>query len=806
MVENREVQGRSELLDAVPSLRFAITSRAKLERARSKILKIAEILKAFEVSTGHRPKRSGKNWLTRCPSHPDHNPSLSISEGRGKRVVICCHAGCAVETLVGAIGIEMKDLFQTEQLSRSRAVASLPKSSRRGREIVALYDYRNETGALLYQVVRYEPKDFRQRRPNGDGTWTYNLDGIQPVLYRLPELQSADSTSPVHIVEGEKDCDRLWSLGLVATTCSQGAGKWRERHSESLRDRDVVVFPDNDDAGRKHAQEVAKSLHGIARSVRVLELPGLPPKGDVSDWLDAGGDETQLRQMVEKAAAWLPSNADLTEGTDTGVESVTKIESSRILAISVATSKAELWHDADNEPYATIEVDGHAETHGIDGTGFRSWICGEFFASTGQPLHGETLTSALATLRAIAIYRGAKRSVHLRLGEHEGALYLDLADDKWGVVEIGPTGWHVIAASEAPVRFIRRRGMRSLPEPVKGGQISELRPLINVGTDQDTWVLIVAWLVGSLHPIGPYPILSLSGEQGAAKSTTARILRALIDPQEAELRAAPKDERDLMIAASNSLVIALDNLSGIPQSLSDALCRLATGAGFATRQLFTDREEAIIRVARPIIVTGIDDSGRQSDLMDRSIQVTLPPVSDRLRKEERELWNDFRAAHGRILGALLDAVSLALANSQKVHLPALPRMADFTKWVVAAEPALGFPIGSFLAAYNVNRDSAHADTLERPPVPELISLLEGQADQFWSGTSSQLLKALNSLVASTGTDPVHRRDWPKSAEALGRMLRRLAPNLRAHGIEITDSRLRRMRLKTIRRLVPLAAQ
>jgi hypothetical protein len=174
------------------------------------------------------------------------------------------------------------------------------------RRIVATYDYTDERGVLLYQVVRYDLKDFRQRRPNGNGGWLWNLEGVRRVLYRLSELLAADPGRPVFILEGEKDVDQLARLEIVATTNAQGAGKWRPEYSEALRGRHIIILPDNDTPGRSHAAAVAASLEGVAASVRILELPGLPPKGDVSDWLAAGGTKEELLTLAQRGDAWEP--------------------------------------------------------------------------------------------------------------------------------------------------------------------------------------------------------------------------------------------------------------------------------------------------------------------------------------------------------------------------------------------------------------------------------------------------------------------------------------------------------------------
>jgi hypothetical protein len=176
-------------------------------------------------------------------------------------------------------------------------------SSRAKARITATYDYHDAAGNLLFQVVRLEPKSFRQRRPDGKGGWLWNMKGIELVPYHLPDLLEA---SEVYVVEGEKDADRLMSLGLVATCNAQGAGKWRDGYAQHFTGKAVFILPDNDAAGHQHAQQVAKSLQGVAKEIRVLDLPGLPDKGDVSDWLDSGGTVEQLQTLSKTAPEWTP--------------------------------------------------------------------------------------------------------------------------------------------------------------------------------------------------------------------------------------------------------------------------------------------------------------------------------------------------------------------------------------------------------------------------------------------------------------------------------------------------------------------
>jgi hypothetical protein len=266
-------------------------------------------------------KKTARGWRVRCPAHADENPSLDVDLGDDGRVLFSCRsAGCKAESICAAIGLRVADLYPRENWHGGNGKAKLGK-------IVATYDYTDAAGNVVFQAVRFAPKDFRQRRRDSKGKdgWTWNLKGVTRVLYRLPELLEAPKERVVFVVEGEKDVDRLRSLGLIATTNAMGAGKWLTDYNESLRGRHVVVLPDNDPPGRDHAEAVAKSLTGVAASVKILGLPNLQAKGDVSDWLDAGGTVEQLRQRVKESPEWAPGGttddsgdgrADAWEGRD----------------------------------------------------------------------------------------------------------------------------------------------------------------------------------------------------------------------------------------------------------------------------------------------------------------------------------------------------------------------------------------------------------------------------------------------------------------------------------------------------------
>ncbi len=242
--------------------------------------------------------RSGAGWKAQCPCHGDRTSSLTLADGEDGKLLVKCHAGCDQSSLV--------DTLKGRGLWPEKPIAEAKVKPR----IVATYDYQDIDGTLLFQALRYHPKTFRQRCPDGSGGWSWKVKGVKAVPYRLPELVAAvGAGQPVAVVEGEKDADNLTGLGLAATCNAAGAGKWRPEFAEYFRRADVAIFPDNDEPGRDHAATVAANLALVAARVRVVELPELPPKGDVSDWLAAGGSLARLMTLVEAAPTWTPSAA-----------------------------------------------------------------------------------------------------------------------------------------------------------------------------------------------------------------------------------------------------------------------------------------------------------------------------------------------------------------------------------------------------------------------------------------------------------------------------------------------------------------
>ena len=450
----------------------------------------------------------------------------------------------------------------------------------------------------------------------------------------------------------------------------------------------------------------------------------------------------------------------------------------------------ELFHTASGTAFADINIAGHRQTWPIRSKRFRAFLRRGYYQATGEAASAAEIRSALDLLEARAQFDGPERCIHVRTAEEAGHIYVDLADEDWRAVDIGPDGWRVIGSP--PVRFRRAAGMLPLPVPERGGSIEILQPFLNLAS-RDDFVLIVAWLLAALRSGGPYPLLAISGEQGSAKTVLSKLLKALIDPNAAPVRALSREERELMIAANNGYLLAFDNLSGLPHWLSDALCRLATGGSFAVRQLYTDDEEILFEASRPILLNGIEDVISRADLGDRAIVLTLAPIADANRRLEADLWRQFEIARPCILGALLDGMVHGLRANNKVDLAHLPRMADFALWAAACETAF-WPTGTFARAYAANRRAAIESIIEADPVATCVRAIMGERSS-WSGSASDLLRL---CAERAHEDASMRPPLVRNPRGLAGRLRRAQTFLRMLDIEVTFGREGRSGERVIR--------
>ena len=738
-------------------------------------------------------------WSARCPAHEDRNPSLSVGEAPNGRVLLRCHRGCHTDAVVAAMGLVVADLFPTGR-AKVKLPRPRPKDTPKPPEwerllaqaeavtLDALEPWAEHLGvpaealAALRAVPQGQKLLLPMFRGNGElcGWQSRTWAGEKRCLPRS-KLGLFLPTAPpnpgqqVWTAEGASDTAALLGVGLYAVgrpSATAGADdlrEWCSRH----RPGQVVVVADADEAGKRGAEAAAAELADVVTEVRIF----VPPRGkDIRDflhdpdhnyWGDLASPEDVghcLQRLAAELPKWEPPTDDAAQTNVDREDSPRPTQAQRLVA--AAREKWDLFHWRD-ESFAVLP-DGRVVR--LRSGEAEELLCGLAF-STLEIVPGEnTIRTAARTLAVIARERGPEVPVFVRVGEHDGVVYIDGHD--W-VAEVTPDGWRLV--DSAPCYFLRPTGALPLPRPTAGGNVDALReylPLI----DESNWLLLKSWLLQALLPHGPYPLLLLTGEQGTGKSTVARMLRAVVDPHEAPLSGALEDGRNLFVLAANHRIVALDNLSRISGEVSDALCMLATGGAWQSRKLYTDGDLAILKACRPVVITSIVDVATRPDLLDRALRVELAPIPDRQRKPEAELWGALREALPGILGGLLDDLARCLAQRDLVRVDALPRMADFARNAIAA---YGDAARAAIAAAIAD---AATVALDGNVVAETVIALGPAVNQWWTGSASELLRKLREVF------PEKEKELPKSPAALSKALARLAPSLRRCGVQITRER------------------
>lgn len=480
-------------------------------------------------------------------------------------------------------------------------------------------------------------------------------------------------------------------------------------------------------------------------------------------------------------------------GDDNGIEKLGQRE--RLVATALAEGMT-FWPDADGNGFATVPDGTTVQRHRIISTSFRRllrerygkrWPVRTPAGLVPGGVADTALSEALSTLEAMA--GGAEAKIPaVRCAEYDRGVMIDLGTADWRAIKVEAGKWSILDRTDAPL--IRPKGLEALPVPVRHpDSIGTFRGLVNLSSEED-FMLVCAWLVAALHPRGPFCILAIDGEQGSAKTTTCKMFRRLVDPNKADLRSPPKTGADIVLAASNGRVVAFENVSFIDEELADDLCRVATGAGFGTRQLYSNGEEFLAQVCAPVLVNGIPSLMARGDLADRTLALTTPAIPAEFYRSEDDIAAASDAAAPAIFALLLDGLAEALARLPTFRLPRLPRMGWFTKLACAAAPAFNWTAEAMLAAIEANRAAALTTVIEADPVAEAVrAFLERQivigAGPEWKGTATDLHALLGFHVPS---HIQREKKWPKDATRLSTALRRAAPALRRVGISVAPDK------------------
>jgi len=718
-------------------------------------------------------KGNGKQYKALCPAHDDKTPSLSIGESDGK-ILLHCHVGCATENILGALGLEMKDLLPAKPDYKAK------------KEIAAVYDYKDLDGNIIHSTIRYSPKGFAQRRPDpqnhGKYIWQDIFKGITPTIYNLAAVTTAiKEKQPVLLVEGEKDCNNLAKYGFVATASPMGAGKWRSSFSTLLKGGTVYIVSDNDEAGNHHAEIVAKSLVGKAEAVYMVDLlaamPELPAGGDITDLIEATPQDERITAISDLLANASLYNAGTNEkDTPQGKGEGKKSQAEQLLEL-VEQTGATFFHSDIKDLYATIPVREHMEVLPLNGRDFEIWLNGQFYTASGKPISKDAIKQVIGVLSAKALYDNPDPvKLSTRIADRDGTFWYDLTSTDWQAVKITTDGWNV--ESNPPILFTRYRHQIQQSTPQKYGNI---RQMLDYVTIQGNDTLFLCWLVSCFVPSIPHAILILHGEKGAAKSTTSTMLKSLIDPSALDTLTLQNDQRTLAVNLQNHWFLPFDNVSFVNEETSDTLCRAVTGGGIQQRKLHTNAEDMIFTFQRCVAINGIHNVATRADLLDRSILIELMRIKDSSRRELSEVMANFEADKPSILGGIFDTLVKAMNIFPTLKLKNLPRMADFARWGYAIGEALGEGMGQiFLNEYTANRQIQNEEAIANDIVATLV--VEFMRDrETWYGLYSDLYKKLEGMAEDYAINSKSKK-FPENAIVLSKRLTNVKSNLEAVGI------------------------
>ena len=431
-------------------------------------------------------------------------------------------------------------------------------------------------------------------------------------------------------------------------------------------------------------------------------------------------------------------------------------------------------------------VDKHGAPHAlVDGepvpltSRCYSWLRRLMWEHEQKAVNGEYLKTAAGTLAAQAEFSGEAKELHTRAAWHEGALYYELRPGS--VVRVGSGGWTFEA--RPPVLFRRFPNLKALPNPEAGGSLEGLLSLVNLKTECDRR-LFAAYAVTVPLPHVGRPILSASGPMGSGKTTAGRSVKRLWDPTAPET--VRYDPRDFLQKVSHCYAPMLDNLSTLPDSAADTLCRLVTGEADSKRKLYTDDEDVIIELRRAVILNGINAPTDRSDVLDRSLVVELERIPDAERRTEEEMWAAFDREHPALLGAAFDVLSRAMAHKSSLRLSRRPRLAGWGEYAVSVYEVMGWSAETFLSDWDEVVKVQNRSALDGSPVAQaVIRFMEGR--DAYDGTSSELHKKLEAVAEDIGVSVTRDKAWPKSARWLWRRIQEVVPLLVASGIEVGRS-------------------
>lgn len=721
------------------------------------------------------PTGNGTQFEARCPGHDDNRASLSVAQAANGNLLVHCHAGCDPKDICAALGIKVADLFPEK-----------PKRNGGRAAIVATYDYRDENGNLLFQVCRFDPKDFRQRKPDTTqpGGFTWKTTGCRRVLYRLPETLAAMVRGDViHIAEGEKDVAALVQVGFAATCNPGGAGKWRNEYTATLKGAGVVIVADKDTAGRKHAAEVAAQLRGVAASVKVIELPDTNGKlvKDAADFFAAGGMAADFDAICAVAPEWKPDAQPAQADTLTASADIRGLIVRTLLSkdapfqqrqriadavVSALSQAGRLFHHAELRDFdsAMFFDVRRKRLERIRSDSFLSWLSDWLAVNRADNLfrhiQAAVETAALSSTAASAIlpasyWHATPEAVYLSNGDGQlvrlTAGGLELCDNGTdGVLfAAGRTlrPWNVAAIPEDPFDTCRL--------------FRDARTAATHGKD-----LLRAWLYSL--PTSPRckPPLCLSGAIGSGKTRLAAGVAELYGLSFNAHKVEESKESDFWPALDSGGLACFDNADSRTRWLADALACAATGGSQQRRRLYTDSDLVTLRANAWLIITTANPTfASDAGLADRLLLVRTHRVEG--DSSDSALSDEIAASRDTGLVHIAETIAAALKDSQPTPAGLNQRHPDFAAFAVRIGRALSREKETVAALQSAEADKA-AFCLENDSIAAALITYLRTAGTF-TGTAAELAPHLIAMDSDLS--------GRLSAKRLGKRLAALWPHL-----------------------------
>jgi hypothetical protein len=701
----------------------------------------------------------GQNGNFECSNHDDNEASLTITLKEDGKITMYCHAGCDTAAVLQSAGLSWRHLFPDSGLE---------------------WVWEDADGKPLYKHQHKGP----WYKLNGKGEY---VKGQPPLAERVPyHLKDVDRGigvgETIIWVEGERDVETEREIGLTATT-SGGATTMskpeaREHYAQYVEGADVVILSDNDGPGYRFAANSAEAFIGVAKSVRYLQLEGLEEHEDVTDWLSKKGNTAdKLRELINSAPTADPEAIRAkaqTSSQEPEAEKAKRNQADRLVHYALA-SGADLFVDQFNDPHALVD----GEPIPLNSRSY-PWLRSLIWETENRTVNAEALKTASGTLAAFALGEGEIRKLHTRAAFHDGAVYYWLGTNR--VVRIDRGGWELV--TDPPVLFRMVPNLKELPNPERGGSLAALEALLNLKEERDMRLFIAYMVTLPIEDL-PRPILQPTGVMGSGKSTLCRAVKRTLDPTVPE--AVRVDPRDFLQKASHSYIVMLDNQNSLPGWAVDIICRLVTGEGDSKRKHYTDDEDFIYELKRGVLLNGINPPADRGDAQDRTLPIELERIPGNQRKAEAALWGAFDAAHGKILGALFDALSQTLERRESIELSEPPRLADWGYYVAAVYEVWGWGVNQFVADWRDIVKEQNWETFEGSAVAQAILEIMKVHNEY-RAPASKLLKDLETEADKLNIDTKRDKSWPGSPTWVWRRIREVMPLLESLGITAEQDR------------------